>query len=80
MFQFARTLICQATLAPLTPIAMPTYWDHDCALSLYPLPDVIVIGDPSQAFDTIQQGCTIINSVSFCFRNIFRDPQILMLT
>lgn len=62
--QFARTLICQGTLAPLIPIALPTFWQYDAALTLYPLPDLVVIGDPSQGFQTTQQGCTILNTVS----------------
>lgn len=36
----------------------------DCALSLYPLPDLIVIGDPSKPFETNHQGCNIVNVVS----------------
>lgn len=63
--QFARTLICQGTLAPLSPIALPTFWQYDAALQLYPLPDMVVIGDPSQGFQTTQQGCTILNTGSF---------------
>lgn len=62
---FARTLISQGTLAPLTPIACPVHWNYDAALSLYPLPDLIVIGDACQGFQTTEQGCTVLNTGSF---------------
>ncbi|XP_037034070.1 DNA polymerase epsilon subunit 2 [Bradysia coprophila] len=62
---FARTLICQGNLTPLCQITLPTYWQFDAALSLYPLPDLVVIGDPSQGFHTTQQGCAVINTGSF---------------
>uniref|UniRef100_A0A182M5M8 DNA polymerase II subunit 2 n=1 Tax=Anopheles culicifacies TaxID=139723 RepID=A0A182M5M8_9DIPT len=62
---FAKTIVNQSTLAPLTPIAFPTHWNHDAALSLYPLPDLIVIGDPCQGFHITEQGCTVMNVGSF---------------
>ncbi|XP_055615918.1 DNA polymerase epsilon subunit 2 [Toxorhynchites rutilus septentrionalis] len=62
---FARTLISQGTLAPLHPIALPIHWNYDAALSLYPLPDLVVIGDPCQGFQTTEQECTVMNTGSF---------------
>ncbi|XP_058812218.1 DNA polymerase epsilon subunit 2 [Topomyia yanbarensis] len=62
---FARTLISQGTLAPLHPIALPVHWNYDAALSLYPLPDLIVVGDPCQGFQTTEQECTVMNTGSF---------------
>lgn len=62
---FARTLICQGHLAPIHPIAMPVHWDYDAALWLYPLPDLVVIGDSCQSFSTAQHGCTVLNTGSF---------------
>uniref|UniRef100_A0A8D8AUI9 DNA polymerase epsilon subunit n=2 Tax=Culex pipiens TaxID=7175 RepID=A0A8D8AUI9_CULPI len=62
---FARTLISQGTLAPLHPIALPVHWNFDTALSLYPLPDLIVVGDPSQGFQVTEQECTVLNTGSF---------------
>lgn len=63
--QFARTLICQGTLAPFTQLVMPTYWDFDSALSLYPLPDLLVIGDNSADFQKAQGECNVVNTGSF---------------
>lgn len=62
---FARTLICQNHLTPIHPIAMPVHWDFDAALWLYPLPDLVVIGDSCQSFSTTQHGCTVLNTGSF---------------
>uniref|UniRef100_A0A336M4A5 DNA polymerase epsilon subunit n=1 Tax=Culicoides sonorensis TaxID=179676 RepID=A0A336M4A5_CULSO len=62
---FTRTLISQGTLAPLHPIALPTFWDLDAAMTLYPLPDLVVIGDPSNAFHAKHHDCTVINTGSF---------------
>lgn len=62
--QFARTLICQGTLAPVTQLVVPTLWAHDAALSLYPLPDLIVIGDTSSGFNASLYDCLVINTVS----------------
>jgi hypothetical protein len=68
--QFARTLISQGTLSPLHPIAQPIFWQYDAALSLYPLPDLIVIGDPSKGFQTTFRDCTVMNTVSDKVHNI----------
>ncbi|XP_026478828.1 DNA polymerase epsilon subunit 2-like [Ctenocephalides felis] len=62
---FARTLICQGTLAPVTQLVVPTLWAHDAALSLYPLPDLIVIGDTSSGFNASLYDCLVINTGSF---------------
>lgn len=61
--QFARTLICQGTLTPLSQNTMPIYWNMDASLALYPLPDLIVVGDPSKPFEIQHQGCTVVNAV-----------------
>lgn len=44
---------------------MPTYWDFDSALSLYPLPDLIVVGDNSTDFQKAHGDCTVVNTGSF---------------
>lgn len=63
--QFARTLICQGTLTPFTQLVMPTHWDFDSALSLYPLPDLVVIGDNSTDFQKFHGECCVVNTGSF---------------
>ncbi|BFF98090.1 DNA polymerase epsilon subunit 2 [Drosophila madeirensis] len=63
--QFARTIVCQGHLVPIHPIAMPVHWDYDPALWLYPLPDLVVMGDSCQSFSSSQHGCTVLNTGSF---------------
>lgn len=62
---FARTLVCQGHLVPIHPIAMPVHWDYDPALWLYPLPDLVVMGDSCASFTSTQHGCTVLNTGSF---------------
>lgn len=52
-------------MAPFTQLVMPTYWDFDEALSLYPLPDLLVIGNSSTDFQKTHGECTIVNTGSF---------------
>lgn len=49
---------------------MPIYWNMDSSLALYPLPDLIVVGDPSKPFEIQHHGCTVVNTVR-CFNEIF---------
>lgn len=42
---------------------MPIYWNMDASLGLYPLPDIIVVGDPSKPFEIQHQGCSVVNTV-----------------
>jgi len=44
---------------------MPVHWDYDPALWLYPLPDLVVMGDACQSFASTQHGCTVLNTGSF---------------
>ncbi|XP_055841789.1 DNA polymerase epsilon subunit 2 [Episyrphus balteatus] len=62
---FARTIICQGHLTPFGKYVNPIYWDYDTSMWLYPLPDLVVIGDTCQSFSTTQHGCTILNTGSF---------------
>ncbi|XP_068149363.1 DNA polymerase epsilon subunit 2 [Drosophila tropicalis] len=62
---FARTIVCQGHLVPIHPIAMPVHWDYDPSLWLYPLPDLIVMGDSCQSFQSTQHACTVLNTGSF---------------
>ena len=57
--------MCQASITPFIQLVLPTYWDFDSSLSLYPLPDLIVIGDNSTDFQRTHSDCTIVNTGSF---------------
>jgi len=68
---FGRTLVSQGHLAPLPQHICPVYWDYDRSMWIYPLPDVVVIGDKFDPFTTESiQGCTIVNPGSFA-KNAF---------
>ena len=60
-----KTLLSQAHLCPLPLHVRPVYWQCDHALRLYPLPDLIVLGDYSAPFTVTEAGCTIVNTGSF---------------
>lgn len=63
--QFVQTLLSQAHLCPLPLHVRPVYWHYDHALRLYPLPDLVVLGDKCDPFTETQNGCTITNVGSF---------------
>lgn len=45
----------------------------DASLALYPLPDVIVVGDPSKPFEIQHQGCTVVNTVGISDLDLFEN-------
>eukprot|EP00088_Acartia_fossae_P068060 TRINITY_DN8562_c0_g1_i11.p1 TRINITY_DN8562_c0_g1~~TRINITY_DN8562_c0_g1_i11.p1 ORF type:complete len:542 (-),score=117.00 TRINITY_DN8562_c0_g1_i11:441-2066(-) len=61
----ARTLTCQGHLAPLPLHTAPVYWDFDRSLSLYPLPDLVVVADKFEPFSSQNLECQVINPGSF---------------
>ncbi|KAF7991976.1 hypothetical protein HCN44_010777 [Aphidius gifuensis] len=62
---YARTMVCQSHLAPMTLPVVPVYWKHDHALQLFPTPDLIVVADSSQSYTTSYADCKVINPGSF---------------
>ena len=60
-----KTLLSQAHLCPLPLHVRPVYWQYDHVLRLYPLPDLVVLGDYSAPFNVTDTGCTVINTGSF---------------
>lgn len=62
---FAKSIICQSHLAPLTLTANPVYWKHDHALRLHPTPDLIVIADHYEPYSTVYSDCHVTNPGSF---------------
>ena len=53
---FVKTVVSQGHLAPLPLHTCPVYWDHDAALRIYPLPDLVVVGDKFDPFCAEEQG------------------------
>lgn len=62
---FAKTIFSQAHLCPLPLHSRPVYWAFDHALQLYPLPDLVVIGDKCDPFTVTTGECTLTNPGSF---------------
>lgn len=61
----ARTLIEQSTLLPLPLLVAPVSWNHSLALSLYPVPDLLVVADSFSRYVTQVHGCMAANPGSF---------------
>ncbi|CAG9792522.1 unnamed protein product [Diatraea saccharalis] len=60
-----KTLLSQCTLSPLSLGVQPVYWKHADALSLYPMPDLVVVADHFQPYTRSYQNCQVINPGSF---------------
>jgi len=67
--QFAKTLTSQGHLCPLPGEMCPVYWPYDHALYLYPLPDVVVVGDRFGGFTAEHMDCTVFNPGPFARNN-----------
>lgn len=66
MLQIAKTIIGQGHLTPLSLNALNVHWDFDYCMSLYPLPDLVVIGDKAEGYDQNYKGCIVMNPVGYC--------------
>ena len=62
---FAKTILSQAHLCPLPLHSRPIYWMYDHVLRLYPLPDLIVIGDKCNPYSVALNDCKLVNPGSF---------------
>ncbi|XP_068624144.1 DNA polymerase epsilon subunit 2 [Battus philenor] len=60
-----KTLLSQCTLSPLSLAIQPVYWKHADALSLYPMPDLVVVADHFQPYTRAYQNCQVVNPGSF---------------
>lgn len=60
-----RTILSQGHLCPLPLHVRPVYWMYDHALWLYPLPDVIMLGDKCDPFAETLSSCLVCNTGSF---------------
>lgn len=69
-FQFARTLLSQSHLTPLPLHVSPVHWAYDYALSLYPIPDLVIIGDKYDPF-THQWKNTIVTNPVITWLTLF---------
>ncbi|XP_076234942.1 DNA polymerase epsilon subunit 2 [Calliopsis andreniformis] len=58
---YAKSIICQSHLTPLSLSVIPIYWKYDHALQIHPTPDLIVSADKFEAYETTYSNCHIIN-------------------
>lgn len=63
----ALTLLSQAHLCPLPLRVQPVYWAHDCALRLFPLPDLLILADDYEQciFKNDDMQCPVVCPGSF---------------
>ncbi|XP_066152304.1 DNA polymerase epsilon subunit 2 [Euwallacea fornicatus] len=61
-----KTIVGQGHLTPLSLNALNVHWDFDYCMSLYPLPDLVVIGDKSEAYKDHYKNCIVMNPGQFC--------------
>lgn len=71
-----KTIMSQAHLSPLPLVCQPVYWAFDHALSLYPPPTAVILGDPQPSYQRqFQKDCWVVNpgefSVDFQFMTYF---------
>lgn len=62
---YAKSIISQSHLTPLSLPMLPIYWKYNHALQIYPTPDLIVTADGFEAYETTYSNCHIINPGSF---------------
>ncbi|XP_015117710.1 DNA polymerase epsilon subunit 2 [Diachasma alloeum] len=62
---YAKTMISQSHLAPMSLPVVPVYWRHDHALQLFPTPDLIIVADHSQQYTTKVDDCQVLNPGTF---------------
>jgi len=60
-----KTVLDQAHLCPLPLDKRPVYWNHDHALRLYPLPDVLVMADCVDQYEWPYCGVRALNPGNF---------------
>ncbi|KAK6639481.1 hypothetical protein RUM43_007754 [Polyplax serrata] len=60
-FHFVKTILSQGTLAPMSLLVCPVYWNFSHALDLNPLPDLVVASDQFNSFTEKYMDCTVIS-------------------
>ncbi|XP_046601279.1 DNA polymerase epsilon subunit 2 [Neodiprion virginianus] len=58
---YAKSIISQSHLTPMALPTVPIYWKHDQALQLYPTPDLIVVADQFEPYNTEYNECFVVN-------------------
>ncbi|ODQ65505.1 hypothetical protein NADFUDRAFT_5169, partial [Nadsonia fulvescens var. elongata DSM 6958] len=67
----ARTLLDQSHLLPYTLSTKSVSWDHDAALWMTPLPNLLVMADTSAPVSRVTyEGCKVVNCGKFLSRGL----------
>ncbi len=66
-----KTLLEQSHLCPLPLTTRPVHWNTEHALRLYPLPDLLVLGDRVEHFNWSHYGCSCVNPACFALDQSF---------
>lgn len=59
-----KTILSQSYLTPVPLSVCPVYWSEGAALTIYPLPDVLVVADQRSPFNINLKECLVFNPVS----------------
>ncbi len=60
-----KSVLDQASLSPLSLSQQPKLWTNHHALSLYPLPDTLIVAERQESFAAVYEGCVFANPGSF---------------
>ncbi|KAI6654541.1 DNA polymerase epsilon subunit 2 isoform X1 [Oopsacas minuta] len=60
-----HTILSQAYLCPLPIHSRPIYWEYSHSLSLYPIPDFLILADRYTHFSVCMNDCTCVNPGPF---------------
>ncbi len=66
-----RTLVEQAHLSPISQSVRPIDWTLDSSLRLYPLPNVVFLGEGCNQYSHTHAGCKVANIGSFALDSSF---------
>ncbi|KAI9921756.1 hypothetical protein PsorP6_002280 [Peronosclerospora sorghi] len=61
----AKTIIDQAHLCPLPLMASPINWEFDASLHLFPVPDVLILGDSTEKYQLGYASVAVFNPGPF---------------
>eukprot|EP00466_Bigelowiella_natans_P000272 jgi/Bigna1/33306/e_gw1.1.400.1 len=66
-----KTILEQSHLCPLPNTTRPVHWENEHALHVYPLPDLLVLGDSVDQFNWSHYECSCANPASFALDRSF---------
>ena len=67
----SHTILSQAYLCPLPIHSRPIYWEYSHSLSLYPIPDFLILADNYTHYSVCVNDCTCVNPGPFSQNEFF---------